>query len=125
MHNELTEKIFGLAFKVHNELGFGFLESVYEKALSVELASAGIVHQLQAPIKVIYNDIVVGDFAADVFVEEKVILELKSVAQLSAAHEVQLVNYLTATKIDIGLLINFGPSKVDIKRKHREYKKTS
>jgi GxxExxY protein len=119
--DQLKEKVIGAAFQVHNQLGFGFLESVYEKALSIELSKLEIAHQTQSPIKVYYEQQVVGDFTCDVLVEERLILELKSVTQLAVAHEVQLVNYLVATKIDIGLLINFGPTKVDIKRKYRNY----
>ena len=120
--DQLSKKVIGAAFQVHNQLGFGFLESVYEKALSIELNKLGIAHQTQAPIKVYYEEQIVGEFACDVLVEKRLILELKSVTQLAVAHEVQLVNYLAATKIDIGLLINFGPTKVDIKRKFRNYK---
>ena len=120
MNDSLTEQVIGAAFKVHNELGFGFLESVYEKALSIELKKLGIQHELQAPIKVMYDDQIVGDFVCDVLVEKSLILELKSVQQLATAHEVQLVNYLNATGIETGLLINFGPAKVDVKRKYRK-----
>ena len=119
---KLTEKVIGAAFQVHNQLGFGFLESVYEKALSIELNKLEIEHQTQSPITVYYQQQIVGEFICDVLIEKRLILELKSVTQLTVAHEVQLVNYLAATKIDIGLLINFGPSKVDIKRKYRDYK---
>jgi GxxExxY protein len=122
MNDELTEKVIGAAFKVHNQLGFGFLESVYEKALSIELTKIGIKHQLQAPVKVYYDDQVVGDFVCDVRVEDNLIVELKSIQSLSVAHEVQLVNYLNATKIDVGLLVNFGPKKVEVKRKYRKPK---
>lgn len=120
MNDELSEKVIGAAFKVHNELGFGFLESVYEKALSIELTKLGIRQQRQCPIKVVYDDQIVGEFECDILVEDSLILELKSVRQLATAHEVQLVNYLTATRTDIGLLINFGPTKVEIKRKFRK-----
>lgn len=118
---QLTEKVIGAAFRVHNQLGFGFLESVYEKALAIELGKLGVEHQTQSPIKVYYEQQIVGEFLCDVLVEDRLVLELKSVTQLAVAHEVQLVNYLAATKTDIGLLINFGPSKVDIKRKYRVY----
>jgi len=119
MNDELSEKVIGAAFKVHNQLGFGFLESVYEKALSIELSKLSIPHELQSPVQVLYDDQVVGDFVCDVFVDGQLILELKSVQQLTAAHEVQIVNYLNATHVDIGLLINFGPTKVEVKRKYR------
>ena len=119
MNDKLTEKVIGAAFKVHNELGFGFLESVYEKALAIELSKAGISYETQSAIKVFYDERIIGEFVCDMYVDGRLIVELKSVTQLATAHEVQLVNYLTATKIDIGLLINFGPSKVDVKRKYR------
>jgi len=117
---ELTKKIIGCAFKVYNKLGFGFLESVYEKSLLFELQREGLHAKAQEPIKVYYDNMVVGDFVADIIVNNKVLVELKSVIKLNKAHEVQLVNYLTATKIDIGLLINFGEEKVEVKRKVRE-----
>ena len=122
MHDQLSEQIIGAAFKVHNTLGFGFLESIYEKALSIELNKLGIIHLRQSPINVYYDEQLVGDFTCDLLITGILIVELKSVAQLAAAHEVQLVNYLVATKIDVGLLINFGPTKVEVKRKFRNYK---
>ncbi|MEJ2048528.1 MAG: GxxExxY protein [Calditrichota bacterium] len=121
--SELTKKIIGCAYNVYNQLGFGFLESVYEKSLLIELKKEGLKIKAQEPIKVYYEDMVVGDFVADIIVNNKVLVELKSVIKLNKAHEVQLVNYLTATKIDIGLLINFGEEKVEVKRKVREFKK--
>lgn len=122
MKDGLTEKVIGSAFRVHNELGFGFLESVYEKALSIELTKSGVVHASQSPIKVHYYDQVVGEFICDMLVEGRLIIELKSVSNLAVAHEVQLVNYLVATKTDVGLLVNFGPDRVDVKRKYRRHK---
>lgn len=103
-------------------MGFGFLESVYEKCLLIELKHEGLSALSQHPITVKYNDQVVGEFAADIIVENKVILELKSGTKLVKAHEVQLVNYLAATGIDVGLLINFGPEEVEIRRKVRKLK---
>lgn len=122
MDDELTQRIIGAAFRVHNQLGYGFLESIYEKALAIELAKTGIAFTTQSPVKVYYDQKIIGEFACDVLVEQRLLLELKSVANLALCHEVQLVNYLTATKIDVGLLINFGPGKVDIKRKYRTYR---
>jgi GxxExxY protein len=113
--------VIGCAYKVHNTLGPGFLEKVYENALRIELAKQGLQVAQRVPIKVHYEGQVVGEYFADLFVESKVIVELKAVQALNKVHEVQLVNYLTATETDIGLLINFGPS-VNVKRKHREYK---
>jgi GxxExxY protein len=118
-HKELTEKIIGCAYRVYNKMGFGFLESVYEKCLIIELEKAGIEAESQVPIKVEYEGKVVGEFIADILVEDSIILELKSVKRVVLAHEVQLVNYLTATKRDVGLILNFGEEKVEIKRKVR------
>lgn len=117
---ELTEKIIGLAFKVYNKMGFGFLEAVYHKCLLIELRKAGLKGESKKPITVYYDDEVVGEFEADIFVEDAIIVELKSVRQIAKAHEVQLVNYLVATRKDVGLLLNFGETKVEVKRKVRE-----
>ena len=117
---DITHKIIGCAYTVYNTLGFGFLESVYQKALLIELTGAGLKVESEKPLKVHYKDEIVGEFSIDLFVEDEIIVELKSVEKLIKGHEVQLVNYLNGMKKDIGLLINFGPSKVDVKRKHRE-----
>lgn len=124
-HKELSEKVIGCAYRVYNTMGFGFLESVYETCLLIELKKAGLKAEAQKAIKVFYDDEIVGDFKADVMVENLIILELKSVRQIAIAHELQLVNYLTATHMDIGLIINFGEKKVEIKRKVRELPKIS
>lgn len=118
---ELTRTIIGCAYKVHNTLGAGFLEKVYENALSLELQKHELRVQQQRPITVYYEGQVVGEYCADLCVEDRVIVELKAGVALNKAHEMQLVNYLTATGIDIGLLLNFGES-VEVKRKYREYK---
>ena len=115
-HREVTAKIIDCAYKVHRELGFGFLEKVYQNALVIELTKADVKVEQEKKVKVSYDGQVIGDFTADVVVEEKVILELKSVKQSHAAHEAQLINYLKATGIEVGLLINFGET-VEIKRK--------
>ena len=120
----LTQRIIGCAFNVHNTLGAGFLEQVYENALRIELTKQRLRVKQQAPIEVFYEGQVVGNYYADLWVEGRVIVELKAVRSLSKAHEVQLVNYLTATGVDTGLLLNFGPS-VEIKRKFREYEPES
>ncbi len=120
----LTEKIIGCALKVHNTLGPGFLEKVYENGLCFELAKQGLKVEQQKPIQVYYDGCIVGEFFADMLVEGRVMLELKAIRALSQQHEVQLVNYLTATGLDIGLLINFGPS-VQVRRKFREYRPRS
>lgn len=118
----LTKTIIGGAFQVHNTLGAGFLEKVYENALAIELRNRGLQVIQQAPIQVSYAGHIVGDYYADLWVNDRVIVEIKAVQKLIKRHEVQLVNYLTATGVDIGLLLNFGDS-VEIKRKFREYKK--
>ena len=105
--------------KVHRKLGHGFLESVYNKALSNELEKAGHKVENEVPIKVWYEDQVVGDFYADLLVDNLIIVELKAVERLAVAHEVQLVNYLTATKREEGLLLNFGTESLEFRKKFR------
>ena len=116
-HQQLTEQIIGCAYKVYNKMGFGFLESVYEKCMLIELKKAGFKAESQVPITVSYNEHIVGEFVADIFVNGTVIIELKSVRRLVQAHEVQLVNYLTATNNKVGLLLNFAEQGVEVKRK--------
>jgi GxxExxY protein len=118
--DDLTQKIIGCAYKVHNTLGSGFLEKVYENALRIELEKQGLRVRQQEPISVTYDGHVVGEYYVDLWVDERVVVELKAAQTLAKEHEVQLVNYLTATRIDSGLLLNFGPS-VQVKRKFREY----
>ena len=101
---------------MHNTLGFGFIENVYQNALSIELEKRGVECEKEKPLKVYYERVLVGDYKADIVVENKVILELKAVKDLHSAHEAQLVNYLKATDMEVGLLINFGKS-VEIRRK--------
>lgn len=120
----LTATIIGCAMQVHRTLGPGFLESVYENAFAHEMRKAGLRVECQAPIQVRYDGIVVGDFRADVWVERRILVENKVVLALSPLHEAQLVNYLVATGVEIGLLINFGASRLEFKRKHRTYRKT-
>lgn len=120
---ELTGKIIGCAMTVHTALGAGFLESVYQNALKYELRKAGLRVDSERPIIVYYDSLPVGVFEADLLVEGCIIIELKAVQAFSAAHEVQLVNYLTATGIEIGLLLNFGTTKLEFKRKHRTFRK--
>ena len=119
-YEELTDKVIGCAYKVYNIMGFGFLESVYEKCLLIELKKAGIDAETQKDILVQYEGYIVGEFKADILVNDAIIVELKSVRQIVKAHEVQLVNYLSATGKDIGLIINFGPKSVEIRRKVRD-----
>ena len=119
-YKDLTEKIIGCAYRVYNKMGFGYLESVYEKCMLIELRKAGFDIESQKPIRIQYEGEVVGDFIADILVNNTVILELKSVRKLVEAHEVQLVNYLVATGKPVGLLINFGETKVAVKRKVKD-----
>ena len=114
---ELTDKIICCAYNVHNGLGSGFLEKVYENALRIELESIGLNVRQQVPIQVFYKGQTVGDFFADLIVEDKVILELKALEHLSPAHEIQLKNYLQGCQMELGLLLNFG-KKVEIRRKY-------
>ena len=122
-HKELTEAIIGCAYRVYNKMGFGFLESVYEKCLLIELRKAGLTAETQKPITVQYDGEVVGEFVADMIVEDTVIVELKSVRRIVVAHEIQVVNYLVATGKQIGLILNFAESKVEVKRKVKELPK--
>jgi GxxExxY protein len=119
LDDPLTEQIIGLAMKVHRTLGPGFLEAVYQRALLLELQAAGIRAEADKRVRVMYSGVSVGDFIADVLVDDRIILKLKAVESLATAHEVQTVNYLTATGLDIGLLINFGSSRLQFKRKFR------
>ena len=116
---ESTKAVIGCAYRVYNRMGFGFLESVYEKCLMIELRNAEIPAEAQKPIKVHYEGELVGNFIADVVIDDRVIVELKSVRRTVKAHEVQLVNYLVATGREVGLLLNFGETKVEVKRKTR------
>ena len=116
IHKDLTEKIIGVCFEVINELGAGFLESVYQKALVVALMQAGLMVQAQVPLKVVFRGQGVGECIADIIVEGQVVLELKSGKALNAEHEAQLLNYLKATGMKVGLLLNFGRPKLEWKR---------
>jgi GxxExxY protein len=115
-HGELSQKIIAAAHNVHKELGQGFLEKVYKNALAIELREAGIKCALEVPMSVLYRGLVVGDYIADIIVEDRIIVEAKAVSELNSVHEVQLVNYLKATGLQVGLLINFGRS-VQVKRR--------
>ena len=117
--HELTEKVIGLAMKVHRTLGPGFLESVYLNALVHELRRVGLSAEVAQRITVRYENIIAGDFIADLIVDEVLLCELKAIGSLSKADEVQLVNYLTATNRDFGLLLNFGAQSLQFKRKYR------
>ena len=114
--NEITEKIIGASYNVANTLGSGFLEKVYENALVVELNLLGLKVESQKSLKVFYKDVCVGEYFADLFVQDEIVVELKSAKTLVSVHQAQLLNYLKATKKKIGLLINFGSPKVEIQR---------
>ncbi|WP_136526683.1 GxxExxY protein [Geomonas ferrireducens] len=116
IHDDLTGKVIGACFEVSNELGSGFLESVYEKALLVALTDVGLQADSQVPLKVVYRNKVVGDFFADIVVEGTVLLELKAVKALAPEHTAQVLNYLKATGIEVGLLVNFGHPKLEYRR---------
>ncbi|MBU2499586.1 MAG: GxxExxY protein [Proteobacteria bacterium] len=114
--NKITYEINGAVFEVNRILGPGFLEKVYENALLVELKRRGLKAESQVPIKVLYKQNVVGDYIADIVVEDQVLIELKTVEELSNIHEAQVLNYLKATGMKVGLLVNFRNPKVQIKR---------
>ena len=116
LHKELSSTIISCFYKVYNELGFGFLEKVYENALAYELKKVGLKVEKQKPIKVFYEGKNVGEYFADLIIDDRIIIELKASESLCEEHELQLINYLKATDIEIGLLLNFG-KKPEIKRK--------
>jgi GxxExxY protein len=115
-HKELTDKIIKISYKVYNKLGYGFLEKIYESAIAIELENENISAVRQAPIQVFYDQKLIGEYFADILVENKVIVEIKASRQLVEENEAQLLNYLKATKMEVGLLLNFGP-KPEVKRK--------
>ena len=121
---DLAGQVIGLAMRVHSTLGHGFLESVYQKALAYEFRQAGVRFEMGKPIQVRYDGELVGDFFADFLVEDALIVELKAVSAIVIMHEVQTVNYLKATGIESGLLLNFGAERLEFKKKFRTYKST-
>lgn len=121
--DDLTGKVIKAAYTVHNFLGPGFLENVYRNAMAIELKEMGIDVAKEFPIHVYYRENMVGSYFADLFIKDRLVIELKAIENLTVSHEVQLVNYLTATNIEHGLLINFG-SSVKVKHKFKTYKKT-
>ena len=121
--DQLITEIIECAKRIRRQLGPGFLEKVYKNAMVVELRKLKLNFETEKPIQVLYDGIVVGEYRTDIIVEGKLILELKATQDLSIANEVQLVNYLTSTGIDDGLLINFGSDKLQFKRKYRIYRK--
>jgi GxxExxY protein len=116
LHKDITEQIIGAAFEVHRQLGYGFLEKVYQRAIKVELESRGLKVVIESEIDVWYKGVKVGHYEADLFVNDAVIVELKIAKEYQTADEAQLLNELKATGIKVGLLINFGRTKVEFKR---------
>ena len=116
LHEEITKKIIKSYFKVYNTLGYGFLEKVYENAMAIELRKDGLEVKCQHPITVFYESEIVGEYFADIIVNNIVVIELKATKEISEEHECQLINYLKATKIELGLLLNFG-KEAEYKRK--------
>ncbi len=116
---KLARQVIGLAMNVHNYLGCGLLESLYVNALIIELKQARIPHELQKRFSVFYKDVEIGCYVADLVIDNRIIIEAKAVDLLAVAHSVQLVNYLAISKIDLGLLLNFGPRKLEFKTKTR------
>lgn len=121
--NDLTRQVIALAMKVHRTLGPGYLEKIYKNALSIELERTRIPFEIEKNLKVIYENEIIGEFRADIIIDNRLILELKAVNCLNLTHEVQLVNYLTTTGIEDGLLFNFGSDSLEWKRKFRKYRK--
>ncbi len=116
LYKELTYKVIGLAMEVHRELGSGFLEKVYENALMVQLKENDIKAEQQVPIKIKYQEEIIGDYIADIVIEDKIILELKSVSKIIGVHKAQLGNYLKATGKEVGLILNFGSKSLEVER---------
>lgn len=125
MIDSKISRIIECAMQVRRALSAGFLESVYRNALLIELRACGFHAETEVPVEVQYKRVVVGQFRADIIVDKEIIIELKSVQSLTVTHEAQLVNYLTATGINTGLLINFGAEHIQIKRKYRLYRPSS
>jgi len=119
LHEALTAKALEACFEVAKELGAGYLETIYEKALLIALREKGLAAKAQCPLTVKFRGHVVGEFYADILLEDKVIVELKAVRALTPEHQAQLINYLNATGIEVGLLVNFGNPRLEYKRLHR------
>ena len=118
---DIVKKILDSIYCVRGNLVQGYLESLYEKALIIELQERGLKVESQVPVQVNYKGTIIGDFKIDLLVEDCVIIEIKAVQKLQVARELQLVNYLTIAKKDIGILVNFGGDKIEVKRKYRLY----
>ena len=120
---DLAGQVIGLAMKVHRTLGPGFLESVYHQSLRIELDRAAVEYETEKSLTVKYENVAVGEFKTDLIVDQQLIVEIKAVNNLVTAHEVQLVNYLAATGIDEGLLLNFGSTSLEFRKKYRVYRR--
>ena len=120
----LSEKVIKCAFEVSNVLGVGFLEAVYENALCFELKNQGICFERQKPVEVSYRDRIVGNYVTDLLIENKLLIELKALSQITNQHEAQVMNYLKATGLKVGLLLNFGTPRLGIRRLVWQYKET-
>ena len=120
LYRDITSRILEACFEVINELGAGFVESVYQKALLIALREKGLKVGAHVPLKVMFRDQCVGDFVADLLVEDKIVVELKAVKALAPEHQAQTINYLKATGLDVALLVNFGRPKLEYKRLHRK-----
>lgn len=116
LHQDITSLIIKMFYKVYNALGYGFLEKVYENSLFIELKNAGVYVEKQRKVNVYYGDELVGEYYADLIIENKIIVEIKTAEALAEEHEYQLLNYLKATEIEVGLLLNFGKNP-ELKRK--------
>lgn len=116
LYKELSDRLLSAAFKVHNALGSGFLEKVYENSLVHELTKEGILCEQQKALKVLYDSVVVGEYVADVVIEDAIIVELKAVRDLNSVFEAQLLNYLKATRLKVGYILNFGNPRFEFKR---------
>lgn len=119
LYRDITSRILEACFEVINELGAGFVESVYQKALLMALREKGLKVGAHVPLKVMFRDQCVGDFVADLLVEDKIVVELKAVKALAPEHQAQTINYLKATGLDVALLVKFGRPKLEYKRLHR------
>jgi len=120
LYRDITSRILEACFEVINELGAGFVESVYQKALLIALREKGLKVGAQVPLKAMFRDQCVGDFVADLLVADKIVVELKAVKALAPEHQAQTINYLKATGLDVALLVNFGRPKLEYKRLHRK-----
>ena len=116
LYGDLTDKVIELSIKVHKKLGPGFVERIYEKALSYELSKISIKHERQRLIRVVYDEILLGDQRVDLVIEDKVIIELKAVSELNNIHQAQMISYLKASNKKVGLILNFAKPKLEIRR---------